>query len=686
MTAQTSPFALPYNTPHQTIPFREISIADIEQGIREGMRMEYEEINAITENPEEPTFENTIVAFERTGAMLERATTLMYNLLSAETCEELDRVANELSPALSEHNSDIMLNGKLFARVKHVYESDPALDSEGRMLLDKTYEAFERSGATLNEKDKKRFKDISIKLSRLSLQFSQNNLKETNEFTLHLTKPEELDGLPEAQVEQAAQAAKEKGMPGWLITLKAPSYVPFMTYAACRELRRKLYMGYHTRCTHDNNCNNFEIVRDIVNLRQEKARLLGYKSYAHYILKNRMAQSVENVCGLLNSLIGHYKDVAAAEVNAVKAMAQEDQGKDFVLQPWDFPYYSHKLKMARYAIDAEMLRPYFELSNVCKGVFSLATKLYGITFHPRSDIQTYHPDVAAYEVRDADGTYLAVLYTDFFPREGKQSGAWMTNYKEQWTADNGSDSRPHVSITMNFTKPTPTRPALLTLEEVETLLHEFGHALHGIFSKCRYRSLSGTNVYWDFVELPSQFMENYAVEKDFLRTFAFHYQTGELIPDSLVDKIVAARNFNVAYACMRQVSFGLLDMAYYTLEKPLDGDLREFERKSWEAAQLLPQPADTCMSVQFGHIMSGGYAAGYYSYKWAEVLDADAFSLFKAQGIFSRDTARRFRERLLSKGGTCHPMSLYLDFMGREPSLAALLERNGIAHTKKGQE
>lgn len=686
MTTQTNPFTSPYNTPHHTIPFREITIADIEQGIREGMRRENEEIKAIANNPEEPTFENTIVAMEHSGAMLERATTLMYNLLSAETCDELDQLANELSPALSEHHSDIMLNGDLFARVKHIYENQPDLDDEARMLLTKTYEAFERSGATLNDKDKERFREINTRLSRLSLQFSQNNLKETNGFTLHLTEPEELDGLPEAQIEQAAQAAGEKGLPGWLITLKAPSYVPFMTYATHRELRQKLYMGYNTRCTHDNECNNFEIVREIVNLRQEKARLLGYKSYAHYILKNRMAQSVENVCGLLSDLIGHYKDVAVAEVNAVKAMAQEDRGKDFTLQPWDFPYYSQKLKMAHYAIDAEMLRPYFELSNVCQGVFSLATKLYGITFHPRSDIQTYHPDVAAYEVRDADGTYLAVLYTDFFPREGKQSGAWMTGYKEQWTEEDGSDSRPHVSITMNFTKPTPTRPALLTLEEVETLLHEFGHALHGIFSKCKYRSLSGTNVYWDFVELPSQFMENYAVEKDFLRTFAFHYQTGEPIPDSLIDKIVAARNFNVAYACMRQVSFGLLDMAFYTQEKPLTGDLREFEKKSWAAAQLLPQPADTCMSVQFSHIMSGGYAAGYYSYKWAEVLDADAFSLFKAQGIFSRDTARRFRERLLSKGGTRHPLSLYLDFMGRKPSIDALLERNGIPHTGHRQK
>lgn len=686
MSTQTNPFILPYKTPHHTAPFREISITDIGQGIREGMRAEREEIRSIAENPEKPTFENTIVALEQSGAMLERATTLMYNLLSAETCKELDELANESSPALSEHNSNIMLNEKLFARVKHIYENGQGLDDEERMLLTKTYESFERSGASLDEKGKERFKEISIRLSQLSLQFSQNILKETNEFTLHLTDKEELEGLPEAQVEQAAQTAQEKGVPGWVITLKAPSYVPFMTYATHRELRRKLYMGYNTRCTHDNAHNNFEIVREIVNLRQEKAQLLGYKSYADYILKYRMAESVENVRGLLADLIGHYRNVAVDEVNEVKAMAQKDQGEDFILEPWDFPYYSHKLKMARYAIDAEMLRPYLELSNVCKGVFSLATKLYGITFHPRDDIQTYHPDVAAYEVRDADGTYLAVLYTDFFPREGKQSGAWMTNYKEQWTEADGHDSRPHVSITMNFTKPTPTRPALLTLEEVETLLHEFGHALHGIFSKCKYRSLSGTNVYWDLVELPSQFMENYAVEKDFLRTFAYHYQTGELIPDQLIDKIVAARNFNVAYACMRQVSFGLLDMAYYTLEEPLSGDIREFERKAWETAQLLPQPTDTSMSVGFSHIMSGGYAAGYYSYKWAEVLDADAFSLFKAHGVFSRDTARHFREELLSKGGTRHPMSLYLNFMGRKPSLAALLERNGIAHTKTGQE
>lgn len=680
MNNRTSLFAHPYATQHNTVPFHEIAIPDIEQGILEGMKRESEEIQSIAENPEAPTFENTIVALEKSGAMLERATTLMYNLLSAETCDELENLANKLSPVLSEHNSNIMLNEQLFTRIRQIYESNPALDGEERMLLERTYESFERSGATLNPKSKERFRDISARLSQLSLRFSQNNLKETNEFTLHLTEREQLEGLPDAQVEQAAQTAQEKGLPGWLITLKAPSYVPFMTYAANRELRRKLYMGYNTKCTYENACNNFDIVRELVNLRQEKAQLLGYQSYAEYILKYRMAQSVENVRKLLSDLIRYYKDVAQSEVDEVRIFAQKEQGEDFVLEPWDFAYYSHKLKKSRYDIDEEMLRPYFELSSVCKGVFSLATRLYGITFHPCKEIQTYHPDVEAYEVRDADGTYLAVLYADFFPRETKQGGAWMTNYKEQWLEYDGCDSRPHVSITTNFTKPTATRPALLTLGEVETLLHEFGHALHGIFSRCKYSSLSGTNVYWDFVELPSQFMENYAVEKDFLRTFAFHYQTGEPIPDSLIDKIVASRNFNVAYACMRQVSFGLLDMAYYTLTSPLVGDIRQFEREAWAAVQFLPAHEETCMSVQFSHIMSGGYAAGYYSYKWAEVLDADAFSLFKAEGdIFSRATARRFRNKLLSRGGTRHPKSLYLDFMGREPSLAALLRRNGIA-------
>ena len=536
------------------------------------------------------------------------------------------------------------------------------------MLLEKTFEGFERSGATLDEAGKEQLRKLSTELSQLTVQFSQNHLKETNAFTLHLTKEEQLKGLPESQIEQAAQTAKEQQTDGWIITLKAPSYIPFMTYADDRELRKQLYMAYNTQCTHDNAHNNFEIVKRIVNLRREVAQLLGYASYADFALKNRMAEKPEHVYQLLNDLIKHYKAPAEKEMKAISALSDEE------LKPWDFAYYSQKLKKKEFDLDAEMLRPYFELSQVKKGIFGLAERLYGITFKQNSDIPVYHPDVEAFEVIDENGDFLAVLYCDFHPRKGKQSGAWMTNYKEE----SEREGRPFVAIVMNLTKPTAEKPALLTLGEVETFLHEFGHALHGIFAKTRYAALSGTSVYWDFVELPSQFMENYAVEKEFLSTFAKHYKTGEPIPDELLAKIRKSRNFNVAYACMRQVSFGLLDMAYYTQTEPFTEDVRAFEQKAWAPAQLMKQEPETCMSVQFGHIMSGGYAAGYYSYKWAEVLDADAFSLFQETGIFNRETARRFRTNILEKGGTVHPLKLYTAFRGKAPSINALLIRNGL--------
>lgn len=640
----------------------------------EGMAREDAEIARIVENPAPPTFENTIVAMEHTGELLDRATTVMYNLLSAETNDELEMLAQEMSPVLSEHASGIMLNERLFARVKAVRDAAPQLDDEDRMLLDKTYEAFERSGATLDANGKKRFREIKSELSQLTLQFSQNNLKETNAFTLHITDRSDLSGLPELQIEQAARTAREQDKDGWIFTLQAPSYQPFMTYADNRELRRQLYTAYNTKCTHDNAWCNFDIVARIVNLRRELAQLLGYDSYADYVLKRRMAENTENVYQLLRRLMAEYKEPAQREVEAVAEIARREQGDDFVLQPWDFSYYAHKLQVERFDLDAEMLRPYFELSRVQQGVFGLATRLYGITFKENKAIPVYHPDARAYEVFDADGSYLAVLYTDFHPRSTKQGGAWMTNYKEEWDGTN----RPHVSVTMNFTQPTADKPALLTLSEVETFLHEFGHALHGIFAGTRYRSLSGTNVYWDFVELPSQFMENYAVEKEFLQTFARHYKTDEPIPDDLIRRIVAARNFNVAYACMRQVSFGLLDMAYYTLSTPFDADIRTFEENAWSEAQLLPRLPEACMSVQFGHIMAGGYAAGYYSYKWAEVLDADAFDFFKQNGIFDTETAQRFRRNILSQGGTRPPMQLYRAFRGQEPDIDALLRRNGL--------
>lgn len=685
MTAHTHTdniFSKTWNTPHGTVPFDLISIAQMEQAILEGIKREDAEIEAIVHNTEAPSFENTIVPLDAGDDMLSWATTVMYNLSSAETNDELDDLVQRMAPLLAEHNANISLNAKLFERIKAVYEQRDAFDGEDRMLLEKTYEGFERSGATLEGDDRRHFREITQELSQLTVTFSQNLLKDTNAYELHVTDLSALSGLPQSQLEQAAAAAAENGRSGWFFTLKAPSYVPFMTYADNRKLRKEMYMAYLTRCTHPDAQNNFEVVRRIVNLRREMAQLLGYKTYADYALRRRMAQQAEHVYDLLDNLLSAYKPHALEEVAEVEKMAKKTEGDAFTLQPWDWAYYSHKLKMEKYNLDAEMLRPYFELSRVKKGVFGLATTLYGITFKQNPDIPVYHPDVDAFEVFDADGSFLAVLYCDFHPRRGKQGGAWMTSYKEQWRDESG-DSRPHVSLVMNLTKPTADKPALLTLGEVETFLHEFGHALHGIFAATKYRSLSGTNVYWDFVELPSQFMENYAVEPAFLQTFAQHYETGEPLPDSLIERVKGSRNFNVAYACLRQVSFGLLDMAYYTMEQPLEGDIRSFEQQAWSSTQLLPCIPETCMSVQFGHIMSGGYAAGYYSYKWAEVLDADAFSLFKENGIFSRDTAQKFRDNILSLGGTENPELLYERFRGRKPTIEALMQRDGIKPCSK---
>ena len=521
----------------------------------------------------------------------------------------------------------------------------------------------------------------------LSLQFSQNLLKENKAFQLHITDEAQLDGLPETAREAAALAAQEQNLQGWVFTLDFPSYSPFMTYSTQRELRKEMYMARNTVCTHDNSENNLEICKRLVNLRREIAQLLGYKTYADYVLKRRMASNTKGVYRLLNDLIDAYKPTAVKEREELKKLFESQKPKaksqKLKMEPWDSGFYTHKLQMKKYNIDQEMLRPYFELSNVIKGVFGLANKLYGISFKENKDIPVYHPDVKAYEVFDKDGSYLAVFYADFHPRKGKQGGAWMTEYQGQFIDKKGENVRPHVSVVMNLTKPTADKPALLTLNEVETFLHEFGHSLHGMFANTRFESLSGTNVWWDFVELPSQFMENYSVEKDFLRTFAFHYQTGEPLPDELISRIVKSRNFMAATACLRQVSFGLLDMAYYTKKDEFTDDIIPFEKKAWKKAILGKQLPDTCMTVQFSHIMAGGYAAGYYSYKWAEVLDADAFSVFKRNGIFDQKTAQRFRDEVLSKGGTEHPMELYRRFRGGEPTIDALLKRNGIRKAKK---
>ncbi len=699
MNERKNPFFEPYGTPHDTVPFDRIRLEDFEEAFMEGIRRDNEQIEKTINNPEKPTFDNTIINTEEDEGyydLLSRVSTVFFNLLSAETNDEMDALAQKLQPILTQHANDVRLNPRLFERIRQVHLHHRRLTAEEKMLLDNCYEGFVRSGALLDDAGKEKLRRLTEEASMLSLQFSQNLLKENKAFQLHITDEAQLDGLPETAREAAALTAKEQGKQGWIFTLDMPSYSPFMTYSTQRELRKQMYMARNTVCTHDNSENNLDICKRLINLRREIAQLLGYKTYADYVLKRRMASNSRNVYKLLDDLIDAYKPTAIKERDELKKLFERETGKHKEkakdkMKPWDVGFYSHKLQMKKYNLDQEMLRPYFELSNVIKGVFGLATRLYGITFKENKDIPVYHPDVKAYEVFDKDGSYLAVFYADFHPRKGKQGGAWMTEYQgqhkeiknEKLNIKNDKNVRPHVSVVMNLTKPTADKPALLTLGEVETFLHEFGHSLHGMFANTRFESLSGTNVWWDFVELPSQFMENFAIEKEFLRTFAFHYQTGEPLPDELIRRIVRSRNFMVATACLRQVSFGLLDMAYYTQRNEFSEDIIPFEKHAWKKAILGEQLSETCMTVQFSHIMAGGYAAGYYSYKWAEVLDADAFSVFQREGIFNTATAQRFRDEILSKGGTEHPMTLYKRFRGGEPTIEALLKRNGIKRETK---
>ena len=678
-----NPFFEEYGTPHNTIPFHKIRLEDYEEALMEGIRRDDEEIQLITGNPDEPTFDNTLIFKDETKGehyydLLDRASQVMACMMSCETNDEMEALAQKMSPILTKHANDVSMNPELFRRIKYVYEKHRELTPEETRLLENAYKGFVRSGALLNEEDKEKLRKLTEEVGLLTLQFSQNLLKERKAFEMHITDEEQLDGLPDTARDAARMEAKQREKDGYVFTLDFPSYSAFLTYSTKRELRKKIYMAYNTLCTKDNSENNIDICKRLVNLRREIAQLLGYKTYADYVLEERMATNATNVYDLLDRLVDAYKPTAEKEQEELKTIARKMEGDDFEMMPWDMSFYSHKLKMECYNLDAEMLRPYFQLDKVIDGVFGLATTLYGITFKENAEIPVYHPDVKAYEVFDKNGEYLAVFYADFFPRKGKQGGAWMTEFQGQWIDRKGNNIRPHVSVVMNFTKPTEEKPALLTLGEVETFLHEFGHSLHGMFANTRFASMSGTNVWWDFVELPSQFMENYSIEKEFLNTFAFHYKTGEPMPDELIERIVNSRNFMVATACLRQVSFGLLDMAYYTKETAFEDDIIPFEKKAWEKAILGKQLEDTCMTVQFSHIMAGGYAAGYYSYKWAEVLDADAFAVFKREGIFNPDTAQRFRDCILSKGGTDHPMTLYKNFKGAEPTIDALLERNGI--------
>jgi len=677
-----NPLTEPFQTPHATVPFHLIKTADFEPAIEEGIKLHNIQISSITDNENEPTFENTIEALENSGELLDRITSIFGNLLNTNADEELQTLASSIIPILSEHNNNIGLNLQLFNKIKAVYDrkDELPLNKEQSKLLEDTYTGFVRRGANLEGTDKENYRKLSNELSQLELQFEQNCLKNNNEFQLSIEDKTKLTGLPENVLEAAQETAKEKGQTGYAFTLKAPSYIAFMRYADDRELRRQMYMAYNTQGIKNNGSNNIEIVKEIVNHRMQIAQLLGYKDFASYVLKRRMAEDETHVYALFKELLNAYMPTAHKEIKELTEFVEEWQGgADFALMPWDVSYYSNKLKEKKFHIDTELLRPYFELDKVKAGIFGLASRLYGIKFERNTEIPIYQKEVEVYEVFDADESFLGVLYLDFFPRDGKQSGAWTSSFTDQWIdRKTGEDHRPQILISTNFNKPTATKPALLTFEEMRTFLHEFGHSLHGMLSKVTYQSQSGTSVYWDFVELPSQFMENYAIEKDFLHTFAKHYETGEAIPNEYVQHIVDADNFNVAYACLRQVGFGLIDMAWYTRKTIFEGDVIKFEKEAEKEVLLMPDAENTCMSTQFSHIFCGGYAAGYYSYKWAEVIETDAFSLFQQKGIFDSATAQSFRDNILSKGGTEEPMLLYKRFRGQEPSIDALLIKDGI--------
>lgn len=674
-----NPFFSAYKTPYQTPPFDKIKTEHYEPAIEKGIKDHQAEINKIVVIRAVPTFENTILPLEESGQSLSKVTSVFFNLLSAESNDDMLEIAQRIQPKLSEHANEITLNEGLFQKVKVVYDKrfESNLTPEQIRLVEKIFQRFENSGATLVGDDRNTYKELSSKLSQLTLTFGQNALKEGNKFEMILTDDADLAGLPQMVKDAAAAKAKSKGKDGYMFDLSAPSYIAFMKYSTRRDLRQKLYMAYTTKCVAGGEFDNQENVKEIAKTRMQIANLLGYPDYATYVLRNKMAKDKEHVYGLLDDLFIAYAQAAREDVKLVEGFAVGMEGQSIDLQPWDWSFYSEKLKDAKYSVSDELVRPYFELENVKKGVFGLATDLYGITFKKNTKIPVYHPEVEAFDVLDENGKFLAVLYTDFHPREGKRQGAWMTEFKGQYI-ENGVDSRPFVSIVMNFTRPTETEPALLTFDEVETFLHEFGHALHGILTKCTYETLSGTNVLHDFVELPSQIMENWLTEKEYLDKFAVHYKTGEKIPADLVKKLVDAANYNAGYLCYRQLSFGYLDMAWHTLQEPYTGDVIAFERKAMDKTALLPVVDGTNMSTSFSHIFSGGYAAGYYGYKWAEVLDADAFALFKETGIFNKETARSFRENVLEKGNTEEPMSLYIKFRGQEPSVDALLERNGV--------
>lgn len=670
-------FLSEFKTTNGAIPFDKITNSDFEPAILQGIEEQKQQINAIVNQRSVPNFENTILALEQSGKTLSRVLGVFYPYISANSNDELMEISTKLSPVLTAHSTSISLNEKLWERVKFVYDNADKLnlDSEDRMLLEETYISFVRSGANLQGEAREKYRQLNNDISMLTLKFGQNVLKELNTYEIWLEK-EDLAGLPESSIEAARTAAKEKGKDGYLITLAAPSYRPFMQYSSRRDLREKLYKMYNSRNT-SGEFSNIEIMSQIADKRRQLANIFGYKTFAEYKLSHTMAQNSQNVYNLLNNLRDAYLPAQKNEMKELEKFASTLEGKNVKIEAWDYSYYFNKLKDSKFDLNDEILRPYFELNNVIDGVFGLATKLYGIKFIENHDAQVFNPEVQAFNVIDADGTYLGMIYTDFFPRASKRSGAWMTGFRDQYIDDKGSDVRPLVSITMNFTKPTGSKPSLLTFDEVETFLHEFGHALHGLLSKVKYASLSGTAVYRDFVELPSQFNENYLIEKEFLDSFAKHYETGEAMPQELVDKIIASAQFGAAYACIRQLGFGYLDMAWHTITEPVT-DAFAFELNAMKEVQPFTVVEGCLLAPQFSHIFSGGYAAGYYSYKWAEVLEADAFAKFKEDGIFNQETAKSFRDNVLSKGGTEHPMELYKKFRGSEPNIDALLARDGV--------
>jgi len=671
---EQNPLLLPFDE----APFSKLTTDHFKPAFVEAIAMAKQEIDAIVANPEIPSFENTIEALEYAGYQLDRISSVFFNLNSAETNEAIQKIAQEVSPLLSQFSNDVALNEDLFARVKAVYETKDSLtlSTEQKTLLDKRYKSFSRNGANLMDDKKSRLREIDAELARLTLKFGENVLAETNAYELHLSQENEVAGLPESAKEAAAQLAKSKGKEGYIITLQYPSYIPFMKYAENRARRKELALAFSSKGFHGDALDNQENVLKIANLRHERAVLLGYKTHAHYVLEERMANSPKKVLDFLNELLEKAKPAAMKELEELTAFAKELDGIS-VLEKWDSAYYSEKLKQQKFNLDDEKLKPYFKLENVIDGVFKVAEKLFGLTFKEVSHIDKYHEDVKTFEVYDGQDNFVSLFYADFHPRPGKRGGAWMTSFKSQFRK-NGENVRPHISNVCNFTPSTKTQPSLLTFNEVTTLFHEFGHGLHGMLANTTYPSLSGTSVYWDFVELPSQIMENWCYEKEALALFAHHYETGELIPMDLVEKIKESATFQEGMQTLRQLSFGLLDMSWHGSDPTGIKDVKAFEVEAFQGTQLYPDHAETCMSTSFSHIFQGGYSSGYYSYKWAEVLDADAFAYFKEHGIFNSEIAEKFKTHVLSKGGTENPMELYKRFRGQEPKLEALLERAGL--------